>query len=101
MGLQIDGRKKMEILIDDGNAGCDVVKRFYTIDDGEKYFAWATDGCSRVTLDPSKCMFRCTHDRGDESIYIAPGPNAIVIYDNGTEQREFIFVEGMLIPRDR
>ena len=91
----------MEILIDNGNAECDVVKRFYLIEDGEKYYVWGTDGCSRVTLEPSKCMFRCTNPGGNESIYIAPGPNAIVIYDNGTEQREFIFVGNMLIPRDR
>ena len=98
MGLQIDGRKKMELLIDDGNA--DAVKRIYTIDDGERYFIWGTEGCCRVTLEPSKWMFRCTRDGVSDYIYIEPGPNTIVIYDNGTEQREFIFVEGMLIPRD-
>ncbi len=88
----------MEIVLD--KAKNDAIKRIYALEaNGEKYLVWCADeGCWEVTLEPSARRFRCKRDGVDVYVYPAPSPESIIVYDNGIDQREFIFADGMLIP---
>ena len=77
------------------------ISRIYALEaDGAKFLIWGADGRWEVTLDQQACRFHCR--RGDEVdvyVYPAPGKGSVIIYDNGGDQREYEFVNAMLIPR--